>query len=169
MANGFQSTVRIDQTTGIVGDIVIEGATDGTPAILQSTDAANNVIGRAFRHVAGSDTDASADVAAGAPFAGILANSKRYATSGTASGGTLAPTLTLPNESEVDLVSFTAGILVELSTVATIGQNVFFATATGILAAATGDTLTDHELIAGGRVVRNNISGTARLAIIALR
>ena len=169
MANGFQSTVRIDQTTGIVGDIVLEGATDGDPAILNSTSAANNVIGRGFRRIANNDLEVSADVAAGAVFAGILANSKRYATSGTSAGGTLAPTLILPNNSEVDLITFTAGILVELSTVATIGQNVFFATATGILAAATGTTLASHELIDGAKVVRNNISGTARLAIIALR
>ena len=47
----FQSTVRINQTTGIVGDIVLDGPLIGAPAILNSTSAANNVIGRAFRHL----------------------------------------------------------------------------------------------------------------------
>ena len=164
----FQATVRIDQTTGTVGDIVLDGPLRGQPAILNSTSAANNVIGRAFRHLANQDLEVSADAAAGRPFAGILANSKLYATSGTAAGGTLAPTLVLPNNAEAELVTMTSGILVELSTVAGIGDNVFFATATGILAAAAGDTLADHEIIPGAKIVRNNISGAGRLAVVEL-
>ena len=164
----FQSTVRINQTTGVVGDIVLDGPLRAQPGILNSTSAANNVIGRAFRHVANNDLEVSADVVTGGIFAGILANSKRYSTSGTASGGTLAPTLALPDNMEVELVTMTSGILVELSTVATIGQNVFFATATGILAAATATTLVSHEIISGATIVRNNISGSARLAIVEL-
>ncbi len=163
----FQSTVRIDQTTGIVGDVYISGPMEGKPGILQSTAATNNVIGRAFRHVANSDLEVSADVAAGAAFAGILANSKRYATSGTAAGGTLASTLTLPNEAEVELVSKTSGIIVQLSTDGAIGENVFFATATGILASDPGTTLAGHELIPNAVVVRMNIPA-AGLAIIKL-
>lgn len=163
----FQSTVRIDQTTGVVGDIVLDGATDGRPAILNSTSAANNVIGRAFRAVAGEDQEVTADGTGS--FAGILANSKRYATSGTTAGGTLAPTLALPNNSEVELVSFTAGILVELSTVAAIGNNVFYANASGILAAAAGTTLANHTMISGASIVRNNITGSGRLAVVQIR
>ena len=163
----FQSNVRINQTTGIVGDVVLQGPLMAQPGILASTNAANNVIGRAFRNAANSDLNVSADAASG-EFAGILANSKVYATSGTASGGTLAPTLALPNNTEVELVFFTAGILVELSTDAAIGENVFYATATGILAADPSETLADHVLIPNARVVRNNIS-SAGLAIIELR
>ncbi len=163
----FQSTVRIDQTTGIVGDIILDGPMRAQPGILSSTSAANNVIGRAFRHISASDTDVSADVAAGAAFAGILANSKVYATSGTTAGGTLAPTLTLPNEFEGEFVTKTSGIVVQLSTNAAIGENVFFATATGILAADPSDTLTDHEQIPNAKVVRQNIP-SAGLAIIEL-
>ena len=164
----FQSTVRIDQTTGVVGDIILDGPMIGIPAILNSTSAANNVIGRAFRHVSSEDLEVSADASAGATFAGILANSKVYATSGTSTGGTLAPTLVLPNDVEVELVRVTAGIVVELSTTASIGDNVFFATATGILAANSATTLANHERIDGATVVRNNISGTGRLAIIEM-
>ena len=164
----FQSTVRIDQTTGIVGDIVLDGPQRGQPAILNSTSAANNVIGRAFRHLDNEDLEVSADAATGGVFAGILANSKVYATSGTAAAGTLAPTLVLPNNAEVELVTMTSGILVELSTTASIGDNVFFATATGILAAASGTTLAAHEQIPRATIVRNNISGTGRLAVVEL-
>lgn len=168
MVMAFQSTVRIDQTTGIVGDIVIDGPQRGRSAILNSTSAANNVIGRAFRHITGNDNTVSADVASGQPFAGILGNSKTYATSGTTAGGTLAPTLILPNNAEVELVTMASGLLVDLSTVAAIGDNVFYATATGILAANSATTLTNHELIQGAIVVQNNITGSGRLAIIQL-
>ena len=164
----FQTEVRIDQTTGIVGDIVLDGPLRGQPGILNSTSAANNVIGRAFRHIAGQDLMVSSDVAAGSVFAGILANSKRYATSGTAAGGTLAPTLMLPNNANVTLVTMTSGILVMLATTANIGDNVFFATATGILSAASGTTLADNELIPNATIVRNNITGSGRLAIVEL-
>ena len=164
----FQTEVRIDQTTGIVGDIVLDGPLRGQPGILNSTSAANNVIGRAFRHIAGQDLMVSADMAAGSVFAGILANSKRYATSGTAAGGTLAPTLMLPNNANVTLVTMTSGILVMLATTANIGDNVFFATATGILSAASGTTLADNELIPNATIVRNNITGSGRLAIVEL-
>ena len=168
---GFQSQVRIDQTTGVIGDIIIDGPMRAQPGILSSTSAANNVIGRAFRHVANSDTDVSADVAIGRPFAGILANSKVYATSGTpvtgVDSGTLAPTLMLPNETEVELVTKTSGIVVALSTDADIGENVFFATATGILAADPSTTLANHEQIPNAKVVRQNIP-SAGLAIIEL-
>ena len=164
----FQSTVRVDQTSGVVGDVILDGPLWAQPGILNSTSAVNNVIGRAFRHIANQDRQVSSDAASGAVFAGILANSKVYATSGTSAGGTLAPTLVLPNNAEVELVYGTAGILVELSTIANIGDNVFFATDTGILAANAGRTLADHELIPGSSVVRNNTSGTGRLAIISI-
>lgn len=164
---GFQSSVRIDQTSGIVGDVVLDGPIWSQPGILNSTSAANNVIGRAFRHIVGNDREVSADVAAGGIFAGILANSKVYATSGPVTG-TLDATLTLPNNTEVELVTGTAGIIVELSTTASIGDSVFFATATGILAAASGRILADHELIPGSAVVRNNTSGIGRLAVIQI-
>ena len=162
----FQQNVRINQTTGIVGDIVFDGPLRGQTGILASTSAANNVIGRGFRHVANSDSNVTADAAG--IFAGIAANSKVYASSGTAAAGTLAPTLTLPNNASVELVTMTSGILVELSTIATIGQNVFYANASGILAAASGETLANHTIIPNAAIVRNNISGAARLAIVEL-
>ncbi len=166
---GFQSQVRIDQTTGVVGDIILDGPMRAQPGILSSTSAANNVIGRAFRHIANSDTDVTAD--ASGVFAGILANSKVYATSGTPvtgmDSGTLAPTLLVPDQTEVELVTKTSGIVVQLSTDASIGENVFYADATGILAAAAGTTLANHTQIPNATVVRQNIP-SAGLAIIQL-
>lgn len=76
MVATFQQTVRIDQTTGIVGEIIFSGPQRAQTGILSSTSAANNVIGRAFRHIAGNDTDVTADAAG--VFAGILVNPKVY-------------------------------------------------------------------------------------------
>ena len=78
----FQSTVRIDQTTGIVGDIILDGPQRGQPAILRSTSAANNVIGRGFTLVSGTDNVVTAG--GSGTFMGILAHSKHYASDGKA-------------------------------------------------------------------------------------
>ena len=160
----FQSTVNANQANGVIGEIVLDGPRRGQPGILSSTSAANNVVGRAFRHIAASDTDVTAD-AAGA-FAGILANPKVYASRGTTAGGSLAPTLTLANEEEVELVTKTSGIIVQLSTDAAIGENVYYANTTGILAAGTVAPA-DHTQIPNAKVVRKN-TPAAGLAIIEL-
>lgn len=168
----FQTEVRIDQTTGIVGEIIYSGPTRAQPGILASTTAANNVIGRAFRHVAGSDTDVTADGAG--VFAGILANPKVYATSGPASG-TLDPTLTLPNETQVELL-YMGIIIVDLSQDSptnpsrAIGANIWFEDATGILVGATPATatITGYTQVPNATVVRQNVDASPGLAIIQL-
>lgn len=161
----FQSTVNTTQATGVVGDILIDGPMRAQPGILASTSAANNVIGRAFRHVSGSDLNVTAD-GTGA-FAGILGNTKVYAHGGTTSGGTLDETLVLPNNTNVELVTKTSGIVVDLSTDAAIGENVFYNDTTGILAADAGTSLSGHTQIPNAKVVRRNISA-AGLAVIEL-
>lgn len=162
----FQSTVNRFQPHGVVGEIIRDGPTRAITGILASTSAANNVVGRAFRHVAGNDTDVTSDSGVTVlPFAGILVNPKVYATSGPVSG-TLDPTLVLRNEEQVELLEM-GKIIVSLSTDAAIGENVFYADDTGILAAAPTDNLTGHQRIVGARVIERNI-GAAGLAIIAL-
>jgi hypothetical protein len=136
MVATFQSTVRIDQTTGIVGDIIRQGPMRAQPAILNSTLPANNVIGRAFNYLNSvSDLDVTADVAG--LFAGILVNSKVYATSGDGVGA-LNPTLVLPNETQVELLTMGI-IIVDLSLASTsnpstiIGSDIWAQDSTGIL------------------------------------
>ena len=174
MSANFQSTVRIDQATGVVGEIILDGPKRAAPAILNSTSAANNVIGRAFRHVAGNDLEVSADVAAGAVFAGILVNPKHYATSGPSSG-TLDPTLVLPDNTNVEVLSMGI-IIVDLSQDApttprrNIGDNVWFQTTTGILVGvnATTTTVTGYEQVPNATIIRNNVDSDPGLAIIQL-
>lgn len=161
----MQNEVRTEQAVGIVGDIVLEGSVRACPCVLKSTNPENNIVGRGFCYVEDSDTDVSAD--SGSVFAGILANSKTYALQGK-DGLFLEPGLALPNSTNVELVTMTSGVLVELSTVASVGDHVFYNPLSGILAASASETLADHVLIPDARIVRKNISGSERLAIVQL-
>jgi len=161
----FQSTVEFTSATGVIGDIFIDGPRRGQPGILRSSDPANNVIGRAFSHVAGDDLAVTADTPGA--FAGILANSRTYALQGTAAGGTLAPTIVLPNETNVELVTLTSGIIVLLTTDAAIGENVFYSDTDGSIAADPSTTLAGHTLIPNAKIVRRNIPAPG-LAIVEL-
>lgn len=163
---GFQSQVRLTQTTGIVGEILEGAPRSGYPAILNSTSAANNVIGRGFSKVAGNDDEVAAGEGDTLPFAGILVNPKVYSTSG-ASTGALDPTITLLNNEVVEILE-KGIIVVDFSTAATIGQNVFYHNTTGVIAAATGTTLADHTQIPDANVIRRSIP-SAGLGIIRIR
>lgn len=161
----LQSTVRIDQTTGIVGDIAFGGPYRAEDGILNSGSAANNVFGRAFTRIASNDLT----VAAGGTgaFGGILVNSKEYATSG-ASTGTLDPTLALPNGIPVSLL-LNGYIFVSLSNAASIGDDVHFVQATGALLSATAGSSPSagNTKVPNATVVMYNTTG-AGLAVIRL-
>lgn len=142
----FQSTVAAQIGFGVVGELAFEGPLRAQPAILRSTDADNNVVGRAARIVSGAtgswdgtSADAvdpkavvvSLDAGAGV-FAGILANPKVYANAGTAAGGTLAQNLTLPNETVVELIT-EGDVIVSLPAASAPGDAVYALDADGSL------------------------------------
>lgn len=163
----FQSTVRQFPTDGIVGDRALDGPVRAKPVLLRSADPTNNVIGRAVTSVAGVDGVA---VAGGTGvFAGILTNSKQYASYGGATGP-LSPTLTMPNELPVEATTVIPGLYVITTTTANIGDQVYFVQATGVLgavapgAAAPGGS----TLIPGASFIRRNITTAGGLAIIQL-
>lgn len=162
----FQSTVRQFPTDGIVGDFALDGPIRSKSIILKSSDATQNVIGRAVTYVAAQDDQAIAG-GTGA-FAGILTNSKLYASLGTTAGGPLAATLTLPNDLPVQATTLATGIYVTLSTTANIGDGVAYHNTTGVLAAAPANVPpATHTLIVGSSVIRRNITAPG-LAIIEL-
>lgn len=173
MVATFQSSVRINQTTGVVGEIILSGPSRARPAILNSTSAANNVVGRAFRFVnTTSDSDVTADADLATTFAGILVNPKVYATSGPTTG-TLDPTLTLPNETEAELLTMGI-IIVDLSQDApanssrNIGADIYYERATGILVGASGSPGAAYTQVPNAKISRNNVDGDPGLAIITL-
>lgn len=172
MVATFQSVVQQNQPTGIVGEMILGGPTRVNPGILNSTAASNNVIGRALRRIGTSDLDVSAD--AGTVFAGILGFSKQHATSGPATGS-LDPTLTLPNETQIEMMLM-GYMLVDLSQDSptsprrNIGDNVWYETATGILVGVESGvtTVADYAQVPNCVIDRNNVDGDPGLAIIRL-
>lgn len=161
----LQSSIRIDQATGIVGDEIFSGPRRAEPGILLTTTATNNVIGRAFTRVAGSDMN----VAAGGTgvFGGILVNSKEYATSGPSTGA-LDATLALPNGTPVSLL-ISGYVVVSLAGDAAIGDDVHFVQSSGALLAVDPGTTpaAGNSAIPNATVAYYNTSG-AGLAVIRL-
>jgi hypothetical protein len=141
----FQSTVKAQQGAGVVGELALDGPFRGQPAILHTADATLNVVGRACTITSGATGSWAAGSAGAADpkplivavggvnvFAGILANPKVYALLGTTAGGSLASSLTLPNDVAVELV--TDGYLfVALPAASAPGDIVWFLTADGTL------------------------------------
>lgn len=158
---GFQSNVYLNQGFGVVGEIVFEGPLRATAGVIKGADPTLNVVGRAF----------TIDVADGAytaggtgVFGGILSNPKALSTSGTAAGGALAPTLTVPNGTVGEFVTM-GEIVVALSNAANIGDGVYFTNATGALSAGTAST--GQTQIANAKVVRFS-NAAAGLAVVSL-
>lgn len=172
MVATFQSTVPFKQGSGVIGEVILSDPHRANPAILVSTSAANNVIGRAFRHVTGSDLNVTADAAG--VFAGILINPKTYATSGPSSG-TLDPVTALPNNTSAELLTM-GTIIVDLSQDSPttprrdIGDNVWYQNTTGILVGVNAATaaVTGYTQVPNARIIRNGVDASPGLAIIQL-
>lgn len=130
--SAFQSTVNSTLAFGVPGELLLSGPFRGAPYNINSGSAAYNIVGAtAFTTSDGLSAAAGGTIGNGTVFAGILANPKVYATSGT-TAGTLAPTLTLPNNFNAEFV--TMGYLcVTLPAACAVGDRVLYDTTTGAL------------------------------------
>ena len=133
---GFQSTVNVELGFGVPGALYDDGPVRSAPYELVSASAAYNVVGAtAYTVTSGDpgDNSGSAVAAAGGTgvFAGILMNSKVYATSGTTAGA-LSPSMTLPNYFIGELLT-TGDIIVALPGPANVGDLVGYDATTGAL------------------------------------
>lgn len=129
----FQSTVSQLQGFGVPGELFNDGPHRAESFILESASAAYNIVG------ATAFTVASQGIAAAGGngvFAGILANPKTAVLQGTSAGGSLAPTLTLPNEAQAEIVSM-GSLIVTLPAAAAIGDKVIYDTTTGAISTIT--------------------------------
>lgn len=182
---GFQSTVRYDLSFGVPGEIIVDGLKRVETGMLHSASAAYNIVGAtAFtRPVGGGRVAAGGVIGASNVFAGILCNPKTYAALGTSAGGSLAATMTLPNEINAELCLTTSGIVVSVGAACNIGDRLIYntttgalstvkpvATFTGVIAETTG-ILTVSEVLTGsvgiGTVLKNT-SGEILATITAL-
>ena len=171
---GFQQVVNVQLGFGIQGALYDDGPIRSAPYELVSASAAYNIIGATAYTVTSGDPGnnaSSAIAAAGGTgvFAGILMNSKLYATSGT-SAGALNPTMTLPNYTIAELLTL-GDIIVALPGPAGIGDLVGYDVTTGAIstypavtkftAAMTGTTgvLTVSAVSVGQILVGQMISG----------
>lgn len=162
----IQNSIRQFPTDGFPGDFALDGPIRSQPVLLRSSDPTQNVIGRAVTHLAA--TDGVAIAGGTGTFAGILTNSKIYASLGGATGP-LSPTLTLPNELPVQATTVASGIYVITSTTANIGDGVAYNNTTGILAAApAGVPPASHTLIPGASFIRRNITTAGTIGEIQL-
>lgn len=167
----FQSTVAIQPGFGVPGELNTNSPWRARSYILRSDSAAYNVVG------ATALTQVSQGVAkAGGTgmFVGILAAPKTYPNYGTAVGGPLAPTMTVPNEIDAQAVSM-GQLNVTLPGPASIGDKVAYNTTTGalttfpaltsftgVIANSTG-VLTVSSLAAGGYVDTDSLLSGANV------
>jgi hypothetical protein len=162
----FPATIRTTQASGYPGDLALQFPPVAQPGVLNSADAANNVIGRAFTH---TGTEGEVRAGGAGAFAGILANKAEYASYGTTAGGPLAPATTLPNGAIGDFILEHPGVFVTLSTAFAVGVYVTYNTTTGALGSvASGVDVPAGFAILPGAFVKRFASASPGLAIISL-
>lgn len=162
----MQTTVNFMQPLGIVGEIIVDGPNVSRPYTLASDDAADNVFGRAFTVV----SEGKAKAGGTGVFAGILTGSKQHMSYGTPAGGPLAPTMTLANNTVVELTSLSAGIVINVPAACAIGAKVVYDTTSGELstvAADAADPGAGKAFVPNGRIADTTPSG-AGLAVLRI-
>lgn len=127
---GFQTAVQLQQGFGVVGELYTDGPYRAQSFTLDSADEDYNVFGRCFTITSQGVAEAGSGGTMG--FAGFLVDPKNQALNGTAAGGSLAPTLTLPNYSQAALLTM-GTIVVALPAAAAIGDLVVYDDTTGAL------------------------------------
>lgn len=168
--SAVQSTVNVFYAFGVPGEFYFDGPQRAGVYNIESDSAAYNIIGAtAFTTADGVDAKAGGVIGNGRVFAGILAQPKVYATSGTTAGA-LAPTLTLPNHGTGEFATM-GYLVVTLPAAAALGDLVLMDTTTGALStvspnfAATGAasgsaTLTVSLLTTGSIGIGSKVFGT---------
>lgn len=180
MTAAFQKTVNVQNAFGVPGELYDDGPVRAAPYELISASAAYNIIGATAFTVTSpdpGDNSGSAVAAAGGTgaFAGILMNSKVYATSGPSSGA-IDPTLSLQNHTIAELLSM-GDIIVQLPAPANIGDLVCYDNTTGKLstyaalttftaAMSTAGVLSVTAVTAGSLQIGQVISGVGFAGVV---
>ena len=170
----FQSTVNTLQGFGVIGEVFAESPIRSAPYILNTPDAANNVIGRAMTVV----SEGVARVGGTGAFAGILVSPKEYASGGTSADGSLAPTLTLRN-GEIGAGLTMGEVIIAAAAAGAIGDRIFYDNTTGVLgttaevaqftASQTTTVLTVTAITAGNLGVGSVVNtGATAVTIVSL-
>jgi hypothetical protein len=132
----FQSTVSLQQGFGVPGELYNDSPFRSQSFILNSASAAYNIVGATVCTITAQGT---AEAGGTGIFAGFLVDPKVYALQGTLAGGTLAPSLVLPNYTQVELLTM-GSIVVTLPGAAAIGDVVIYNTTTGAISTQSPST-----------------------------
>lgn len=165
---GTTLTVTAVGSGTVTNGLVLSGTnvTAGSTVLAQLTGAAGGI----GTYLLSASSTASSTTITGAGnqivFGGILGNPKVYASSGTTAGGTLAPTLALPDNRDAEFVT-TGVIVVSSGTAGNIGDQVQYSAVTGAIStAAPGASATSGSvLIAGASVWRYPTTAAGLIAI----
>ena len=155
----FQSTVYAALAAGVVGEWAFDGPRRAKPFIISSSDAANNVIGRAAT-VTGDGTCAAGGTGA---FGGIICDPKTLASRGT-TGSPLAPTSAVPNATPVELAEM-GELWVTLDAAAAINDRVVYDNTTGVLSPLGANVSVTGSIATTTLTVTAVAAGSAPLAI----
>lgn len=174
----FQQSVGFTTAFGRVGEFAYSGPRRVQPAILNSADPTMNVIGRAAVILAGATGsfpvagDAGANpktlsvgMGVAGVFAGILMFPKDYVSYGTSAGGPLAPTVTLPNGTVVELAT-EGDVTVALPAASNPGDVVYVKTADGTLVTAAPGAAIPAASFGPIGTVERFVNGAAGLAVV---
>lgn len=147
----FQSTVNVLLAFGIAGELFAEGPTRVEPMLINSSGAAN-VVGYAYTKANGTNiASVGGTITNGSVvFAGLLVNPKRYQSIGTTANGTLAASITVPDNTMGDLLTM-GEVVVAITGAANIGDNLVYNKTTGALTA-----LVPGGTVAGGTALVPN-------------
>lgn len=162
---GFQSSVAINQGFGVPGELYTDAPYRAQSFTINSASAAYNIIGATACTIT-SQGVCQAGSAGTLGYAGILVDPKNVALFGTG-GIPLAPTLTVPNYTQVECLTM-GTIVVTLPGAAAIGDYVVYDNTTGALSTvAAGASLPVGKSWANAIVDYYTVSG-AGLAVITV-
>lgn len=169
----YQSSVPSKLAFGFPGELYKGGTLRARPGIINSAGTSvPNYVGYAYTKVAGSDGYCTIGGTPGedAPFFGILANPKVYPLRGTTAGGTLAPSLALPQYATGEFVYMTTGLIVNLAAAGNEGDFVDFVIASGALTprASTSGSPASGNANVPGAVVKFYSITAAGLGVVEL-
>src|SRR4051794_32918030 len=125
----FQQSVAAVMSAGVVGEPFKGSVWRCQPCVIYTVGTTNpNEVGRAFTQTLGVDQHCGVGgvIAEGVPFYGILCNPKEYVNLGTVAGGTLAPSLSLPQYAKGSFCKNTNGMFVPFQGAGNVGDFVDF-------------------------------------------
>lgn len=166
----FQSSVRFDSAYGVPGEYATDGPNRAEPGIVRSAAPANNIFGRFFSmDSAAPDVWRAGDPTGNGERFAIMTSPKQHASYGTAAGGPLAPTLTIPNEVTAEFTTMGQVICVARDAGNLVGNIVRFTKATGEIVTVPPGTAADPLLVdvPNAQVVR--VPQPAALALVVIQ